>query len=118
MPCRCSGAPEHVYMEAIVDGVNIASREHGDDSIGDIILKPHLNHKITLVCKDLTNGKMTHPAPEFRFLKNGKPLSEWSSEVKTINLVAKEDETLICVAKNGMGEKLSNSVSLKVQRKF
>ena len=58
MPCHCSGAPEHVYMEAIVDGVNIASREHGDDSIGDIILKPHLNHKITLVCKDLTNGNL------------------------------------------------------------
>ena len=117
-PCHCSGAPEHVYMEAIIDGVNIAPNEQMDDSVGDIILRPHLNHKITIVCKDLTHGKMTHPAPEFRFLKNGQPLNEWSSEVKTISLVAKEDETLNCVAKNHMGEKLSNSVSLEVLRKF
>ena len=105
-------------MEAIVDGVNIAPNEQGDESAGDIVLRPHLNHKITLVCKDLTHGKITHPAPEFRFLKNGKPETEWSSEVKAISLVAKEDETLTCVAKNQMGEKFSNSVFLEVQRKF
>ena len=32
-PCHCSGAPEHVYMEAIVDGVNIAPREQMDNSV-------------------------------------------------------------------------------------
>ena len=113
-----SGAPEHVYMEAIVDGVNIAPKEQGDDSVGDIVLRPHLSHKITLVCKDFTLGKITSPEPEFRFLRNGQPLTDWSRSVKTISLVAKDDETLNCVAKNGLGEKLSNSVSLEVQRKF
>ena len=113
-----SGAPEYVYMEAIVDGVNIAPKEQGEDSVGDIVLRPHLSHKITLVCRDLTLGKTTSPEPEFRFLKNGQPLTDWSSNVKTISLVANDDETLNCVAKNRLGEKLSNSVSLEVQRKF
>ena len=77
--CCCSGAPQYVYLEAIIDNVTITSTEQGeyrnDNSHTEIVLEPHLGQKVTLTCLELNNGTVTNPIPEFTFLKNGIPLT-------------------------------------------
>ena len=119
----CSGAPQNVYLEAIIDNVTITSTEQGEDrnenSHSQIILEPHLGQKITLICLELNNGKVTNPVADFTFLKNGIPLSGLGTAAQnTITLLAKSDESFSCEAENKMGNKLSNTIALRVQRKF
>ena len=119
----CSGAPQNVYLEAIIDNLTITSTEQGEDrnenSHSEIILEPHLGQKITLTCLELNNGTVPNPVPEFTFLKNGIPLSGLGRGVhNSITLLAKSDESFSCEAENKMGNKLSNTIDIRVQRKF
>ena len=121
---NCSGSPKNVFLEAEIDGLVVSSIETREDnshadSITDLVLKPHTGQKITLSCLELGDVKLTNPVPEISFLKNGVPVtsSVSSSPSNSITVIAKTDVTYKCEVKNKMGNSISNSIKLEVQRK-
>ena len=120
---NCSGSPKNVFLEAEIDGLVVSSIETREDnshadSITDLVLKPHTGQKITLSCLELGDVKLTYPVPEISFLKNGAPVTDSvSSSSNSITVIAKADVTYKCEVKNKMGNSVSNSIKLEVQRK-
>lgn len=110
-------------MEALIDGVGIASKEQGKDSNvnsnTEVILRPHVGQKITLKCLESSNGQITIPTPEFTFLKNGNPVASLQKHSQnSLTFQAEADDTYKCEAKNKLGKKLSNVIALEIQSKF
>ena len=121
---NCSGSPKNVFLEAEIDGLVVSSIETREgnshaDSITDLVLKPHTGQKITFSCLELGDVKLTNPVPEISFLKNGVAVTDSVSSFpsNSITVIAKTDVTYKCEVKNKMGNSLSNSIRLEVQRK-